>query len=92
VVEPQNLTLAGHPVVVEQPIVAGHSTVTGCPIIAKHPSVAAQPLVVGQPIATGHPTLTGYGMSTQWQNVQDRVPQQQPTLHSWEDIRRQEAW
>jgi hypothetical protein len=79
VAELQNLTLAGHPAL------AGHPTMAGCPIITGHPSVATQPLVVRQPTIARHPPMAGYGMSISWQNVQDRVLQQQPTLQSWED-------
>jgi hypothetical protein len=92
VAELQNLTVAGHPAKARHSTAKRHLTVAGRPIIAGHPSVAAQPPRVGQPTVAGHPTLIGHGMSTSWQNVQDRVPQQQPTLQSWEHTRRQEAW
>jgi hypothetical protein len=82
VAELQYLILAGHPAVAGHPTMAGHS------IIAEHPLVVAQPSVVEQPIVAGHPPVAKHGMSTPWQNVQDRVLQQQPTLQSWEDTRR----
>jgi hypothetical protein len=68
VAELQNLTLVGHPAV------ARHSTMVGHPTMARHPIVARHPTMVGHPIEGEH------GMSTPWQNVQDKVLQQQPTL------------